>query len=560
MLLRKFCLTTLLTLLANGVYAAPEIRLVLQVTVDQLRGDLPLRHMEQFGKGGFKYLQSRGIWYNNATYRHANTETIVGHSSLATGAPPAIHGMVGNVWLDRDTDQLVYNVEDSRYGLLSANADVDKSSEVDPTQRVANSEGRSPLALLSSTFSDELAIRYPGQSKIFAVSVKDRGAIPLAGDSGKAFWFSKAAGEFVTSSYYYDAYPQWVRDWNNAGQLNRYADQSWKLLNEPASYQRIDQDDNAWETNFPGYGQTFPHPWGKRDSKYFTTLLTVSPAGDELTLDFTQTLLLAEGLGQDSIPDYLAISFSSTDYVGHLFSSSSLEMEDNLMRLDQTLAQLFAFIDKHVGLKHTLIVLSADHGGPEAPDYLKSIGQDAEYVDPEQFNSEALNTALRQALTIDTDLVQTYYHPYVYLDRDKVEQAGLGLAATQRAMADVLNKFPAVAYAFTASDIDSGALADNPIASMVAANHQPKRSGDVYLVFNSKYFIGDLDGLVVAASHGSVWRYDRHVPVIFAGNKLKPKTVSRAITPYDIAATLANKLAVEVPSGAIGEPLPEVTQ
>ena len=544
----------------STTFAAPEIRLVLQITVDQLRGDLPLRHMEQFGKGGFKYLQEKGIWYTNATYRHANTETIVGHSSLATGAVPAIHGMIGNVWLDQDTDQLVYNVEDSRYGLLSANADVDKSSEIDPTQRVANSDGRSPLALLSSTFSDELAIRYPEQSKIFGVSVKDRGAIPLAGDSGKAFWFSKAAGEFVTSSYYYEAYPQWVNDWNEAGKLNRYADQSWQLLLEPESYQRIDQDDNTWETNFPGFGQIFPHPWGKRDSKYFTTLLTVSPAGDELTLDFARTLLLAEGLGQDSIPDYLAISFSSTDYVGHLFSSSSLEMEDNLLRLDRTLAELFAFIEKNVGLKHTLIVLSADHGGPEAPGYLNSINQAAEYVDPEQFSTQALNTALNKTRGEDLNLVETYYHPYVYLNRDKVAQAGLDLATVQQQLATSLKNNPSVAYTFTASDIEQGKIMDHPIASMVAANHQPKRSGDVYLVFHSKYFIGDLDGLVVAASHGSVWRYDRHVPVIFAGNKLKAKTVTRPVTPYDIAATLANKLAVEAPSGAIGEPLSEVTQ
>ena len=559
MLLRKTCLTVLLAALSHSAAAAPEIRLVLQITVDQLRGDLPLRHMQQFGKGGFQYLQQKGVWYTNATYRHANTETIVGHSSLATGALPATHGMIGNVWLDQDTDQLIYNVEDPRYSLLSSNADVDKANEIDPTQRVANSDGRSPLALLSSTFSDELAIRYPAQSKIFGVSVKDRGAIPLAGDSGKAFWFSKAAGEFVTSNYYYDAYPQWVRDWNAAGKLDRYAGQSWELSNEPGSYQRIEQDDNDWETDFPGYGRTFPHPWGPRDSKYFTTLLTVSPAGDELTLDFAKALLQAEGLGQDAIPDYLSISFSSTDYVGHLFASSSLEMEDNLIRLDRTLADLFKFIDQEVGLKHTLIVLSADHGGPEAPGYLQELNQDATYVDADLFNAEALNTRLQTKLGVKANLVHTYFHPYVYLDRDNVAEAGLDLAATQRALAQVMMQLPEVAYAYAASDITAGLVKDSAIAAMVSANHQPKRSGDVYIVFRSQSFINDFDGLVVAATHGSVWRYDRHVPVIFAGNGIKAKTVSRPITPYDIATTLANKLSVEAPSGAVGEPLPEVT-
>ena len=559
-ILKNYCAALVLLTFSVGAIAAPEIRLVLQITVDQLRGDLPLRHMQQFGKGGFALLKDKGVWYTNAAYQHANTETIVGHSSLATGALPAVHGMIGNVWLDRDSGKLVYNVEDPRYTLLSDNADVDKASEIDPTQRVANSDGRSPLAILSSTFSDELAIRYPGQSKIYGVSIKDRGAIPLAGDSGKAFWFSKAAGAFVSSSYYYDSYPDWVRNWNSAGKLDRYAGQRWELTNEPDSYQRIDQDDNDWETDFPGYGRTFPHAWGDRDSKYFTTLLTVSPAGDELTLDFAKTLLLEEGLGEDSVPDYLSISFSSTDYVGHLFGSSSLEMEDNLIRLDRTLADLFKFIDQEVGLKHTLIVLSADHGGPEAPGYLQELHQDADYVDDQLFTADALNGLLHEKLDVTADLVKTYFHPYVYLDREAVGRAGLGLAATQRALAEALLQLPDVAYAYTASDITQGLLKDSAIATMVSANHQDKRSGDVYVVFESRAFINDFDGLTVAATHGSVWRYDRHVPIIFLGNGIKAGTVSRAVTPYDIAPTLSNILELEAPSGSDGEPLEEVTQ
>lgn len=560
MKLHSVLLAMVLVTLSNLSAAAPDIRLVLQITVDQLRGDLPLRHMKQFGGGGFNYLKNSGVWYTNAAYQHANTETIVGHASLATGALPAIHGMIGNVWMDQDTDTLIYNVEDPNYSLLSSNADVDKANEIDPTQRVANSDGRSPRALLSSTFSDQLAIRYPGQSKIFGVSVKDRGAIPLAGDSGKAFWFSKASGEFVTSNYYYDAYPEWVIDWNKAGNLDAYAGQSWELSNKSDSYQRFDQDDNAWETNFPGYGRTFPHPWGARDSKYFTTLLTVSPAGDELTLDFAKALLQAEGLGQDEIPDYLAVSFSSTDYVGHLFGSSSLEMEDNLIRLDRTLADLFSFIDERVGLEHTLIVLSADHGGPEAPGYLQQLHQQARYIDPDMLAADTLNKRLEEKLSVKMDLVDTYFHPYVYLDRDRISEAGLDLATTQRALAEILMQIPDVAYAFTASDIAQGRVAQSTIAAMVSANHQPKRSGDVYVVFQSGSLINDFDGLEVAATHGSVWRYDRHVPVIFAGNGIAAKTVSRAITPYDIATTLANRLQVEAPSGAAGEVLAEVIQ
>ncbi|MEZ7907941.1 MAG: alkaline phosphatase family protein [Pseudomonadales bacterium] len=549
----------LFSLLASTVQAAPETRLVLQITVDQLRGDLPWRHMDQFGKGGFRYLADKGVWYTNATYQHANTETIVGHTSLATGTVPAVHGMVGNIWFDRASHELIYNIEDPRYALLSANADVDDNNEIDPTQRVATTDGRSPRALLSSSFSDELAARYGGASKIFGVSIKDRGAEPLAGRNGKAFWFSKAAGEFVTSNYYYDAYPQWVVDWNASGKVDAYANRSWTLSNPKDSYQLLSADDSEWETNFPGYGRSFPHAWGERSSKYFTTLLTVSPAGDELTLDFAKALVNTEGLGEDAVTDYLSISFSSTDYVGHLFGSSSLEMEDNLLQLDRRLAELFAFIDEKVGLKHTLIVLSADHGGPEAPGYLRSLGDDVEHVDPTHFDAATLNVGLRQKLGLTHDLVQTFFTPYIYLDQKLIAELGLDLSDVQRVVAKMVMQRPEVFSAYTAEDISTGQLPDTPMARMAAANYQPLRSGDVHIEFGSQEFIADFDGLNVAATHGSALYYDRHVPVVFAGSNLRPARISRAVTPYDIAATLANRLKIEAPSGSIGKVLPEVS-
>ena len=179
---------------------ANEPRLILQITVDQLRGDMPTRFIEdRLSEGGFRYLLETGIVYADAHHPHANTETIVGHATLSTGAYPSEHGMVGNSWFDRESGETTYNIEDSRYPLLTEGADVDKATEIDPTQRAARSEGRSPSAILVSTFSDELALYFSGRSKIFAVSVKDRGAVAMAGHAGKAFWFSKSAGQFVTS-------------------------------------------------------------------------------------------------------------------------------------------------------------------------------------------------------------------------------------------------------------------------------------------------------------------------------------------------------------------------
>ena len=218
--------------------------------------------------------------------------------------------MVGNLWFDRETGVTTYNVEDSEYRLLTAGADVDADAEIDPTQRAARSEGRSPAAILVSTFSDELRSGTGGLARAIGVSVKDRGAISMAGHAGTAYWFSKATGEFVTSTYYLDEYPDWVSDFNRARPAMAYADTSWTLLHDQDTYLFGDSDDRAWEADVAGFGRTFPHEYGDGESPYFTTWLTLSPAGDRLVLDFAKQALVNEKLGADDITDYLSVSFS----------------------------------------------------------------------------------------------------------------------------------------------------------------------------------------------------------------------------------------------------------
>ena len=540
--------------------ASEPPKLILQITVDALRGDLPGRFDNVLGEGGFRYLMNDGIHYTNAHYQHANTETIVGHASLATGTVPAAHGMVGNVWFDRELDRLAYNIEDSAYHLLTVGADIDQKTEIDPTQRAAKVEGRSPNNILTSTLSDEMAVHFAGRSKIFAVSVKDRGAVSLAGHAGKAFWFSKAGGEFVTSSYYYDQYPEWVNKWNARDLASSYSGKSWELLHRSSRYMFGDADDRAYETDLAGFGRVFPHAYGDADDKYFTTKLTLSPAGDDLTLDFAKTLLDEEQLGQDDIPDFLAISFSSNDYVGHLFGASSLEIEDNMVRLDRTLADLFAYVDKKVGLANTLIVLSADHGQPDAPGYLNSLGIDrAHYFDTDALDRTPAIAALKKQFGLGEELIEAYFHPYVYLNRELIRDKGLDQAVVEKAVAEELKKFKGVAEAVSSTALRTASLPDTLLMRSILRNFHPKRSGDIYLVFEPDVFINDFDGLIVASTHGSPWRYDTYVPVIFAGAGLPAMKISRAVTPYDIASTLANYLGIKPPSGAIGTPLSEVT-
>jgi len=560
--LSKAGLLTTALVLAPGFVAAAVVqppRLVLQITVDALRGDLPGRYAHLFGEGGFRYLMDQGIHYTNAHYQHANTETIVGHVSLATGTVPATHGMVGNVWFDREDGRLVYNIEDPAHHLLTAGADVDRKTEIDPTQKAAKVDGRSPATILTSTFSGELAVHTNGKSKIFAISVKDRGAVSLAGHAGKAFWFSKAGGEFVTSNYYYDEYPEWVKAWNAEKPAQAYAGKSWELMQDPSNYLFGDSDDKDYETDFPGFGRTFPHPYGEADDKYFTTRLTLSPAGDELTLSFTKALLDNEGLGQDEVPDYLAVSFSSTDYIGHVFGASSLESEDNLARLDRTLANLFAYVDDKVGLENTLIVLSADHGQPEVPGHLHELGiESARHFDTDALDKAPAIAALKERFGIGEELIEAYNQPYLYLNRNLIREKGLDQADVEAAVAAELVKFDGVAAAVSSTALGTASLPDTLLMRAILRNFHPKRSGDIYVVFEPNVFITDFDGLAVASTHGSPWRYDTFVPVIFAGAGLKPATVSRPVTPYDVAPTLANYLGFKPPSGAIGNPLIEV--
>ncbi len=533
-------------------------KLVLQITVDGLRGDLLNRYKHNFGEGGFRYLMDEGTYFTNANYQHGNTETIVGHVSLATGAPPTVHGMVGNVWYDRQLERLVYNVEDANYSILTAGAGVDKSTEVDPTQKVAANDGRSPDRILSSTFSDELTVSSNGDAKVFSVSVKDRGAISLGGHTGKAFWFSKAQSEFVTSNYYYDQYPNWVVDWNKQRFPNRYSGKRWELSLDRDKY-TLKEIGAENKKDAAGFGRTFPHPYGPASYKYYSTMLTLSPAGDEISADFAQTLLHEEQLGKGKFTDYLAISFSSNDYVIHIYGPDSLEAEDNLIRLDRTLAKLFKTVDDSVGLDNTLIVLSADHGVPEVSPNANKLGfKQANYFDPNKIINDNVIGRLKKEFGLDKEAIRLYSSPYIYLNHDIISKKKVKLADVQKAVAEEVTKVQGVAYAVTSNDVEQNRLPKTRVFDMVKNNYNPSRSGDIYLVFAPRTYINDLDGMAIASNHGSPWHFDTHVPVIFAGHKVLAQKVNRDITPYDIAPTLSNYLGITLPSGATGHVLPEV--
>lgn len=270
---------------------------------------------------------------------------------------------------------------------------------------------------------------------------------------------------------------------------------------------------------------------------------------------------MQEKLGQGEVTDYLSVSFSSNDYVVHLYGPENLETEDNLIRLDKTIAKLLKTVDNQVGLENTLIVLSADHGVPESSPAANALGfNQAQYFNKDTLLSSGVEKRLKDEFGLSKDAIRLYAQPYIYLSHDLIAEKKLDLAKVQETIADEIAKIKGVAFAVSSSDIATNRVPDTHVMQLIKNNYHPARSGDVYVVFAPRSYINDMEGLQIASTHGSPWKYDTHVPVIFAGYDVDAKKVSRPVTPYDIAPTLSNKLGITQPSGSIGQVLEEIAE
>ena len=529
----------------------PKIKLVLQITIDGLRADLIYRYQDRFIDGGFNYLLTNGSVYTNAHYQHANTETIVGHTTLATGAYPSMHGMVGNVWFDATSGDIGYNIEDPDTPILASREKLVEGAQVDPSQKASRTKGRSPRAILTTTISDEIYKNSAGKAKVFGVSGKDRSAVAMAGHMGKAFWYSNDNGDFVTSRYYYDSYPKWVNAWNAKRSVEKLADTSWELLNELSTYKFAMQDDRPYEVDLKGYGKVFPHEFGKLGHPLLATRVLVSAKGDSLILDFAKTLVVKEEIGQDDIVDYLSISFSSVDAVNHFFGPSSLENEDVVLQLDHRLKDLFTFIDKNVGLDQTLIVLSADHGMAEMPEYMTELGYNVGRIYTDEIVARVNKIGL--SLYGMDGIVKSFFRPSLYLDHAKIKGAGLNKEDVEKKIAAELTKTEGIALAVGSSGLND--MERQPIYQQIKKNYHPSRSGDIYVAQAPYWFLFEKGPIGVM--HGSPWNYDTHVPIIFSGPGIAPRTSERSVHPVDVAPTIANYLGISPPASSVGDVLIE---
>lgn len=528
---------TLLTLLSSqlsyGQISQPK--LILHIVVDQLRGDLIHKHQHQFGSHGFNYLLSNGINFNNAHHPHANTTTCAGHATIATGSTPALHGIVANDWYDRASDSLMYCMDDAN------------SRPLPTIHTKITTPGRSPVNLNASTFSDELILANKG--KAFAVSLKDRGAITLAGHAGKAFWFDKSNGGFMTTDYYYAQYPAWVSAWNKQYKAQAF---TWELSHNKEQYQNANSP--VFKHQDQDFGQTFPHYIKNPPTEAYFKSLSRSPKADELTGEFAKQLLVNEQLGLSAHKtDYLGVSFSAVDAIGHQFGPNSLEAEDNLLRLDHTLARLFTTIDKQIGLNNTLIVLTADHGVSDTPAYLNIHQMKEVHPIDIQALSQQLRLALKKRYQLPDETLMSITPPYVYLNHAIISNHHLSLSKVSQFVADELNNKPGIFKTFV---LPITAREKSWLTAKVDKMAYPLRAGDVYMVQPPFQSLGEHSENRV--THGSPWRYDSYVPLLFVNPSFKVQTIQREVYTTDIAPTLSALLMIRAPSAAVGTPLAEV--
>jgi predicted AlkP superfamily pyrophosphatase or phosphodiesterase len=526
---------------------AAQPKLVVQITIDQLRGDMPLRFKDRFGEGGFRYLMDKGVIFTNAHYQHSTTFTAVGHATLATGGNAAQHGLAGNDWHDRATGERIYCVQDPDHPLIGK-----EKSEKD------KHKGTSPRNLTSTTIGDELVLASGGKSRVYSVSIKDRGAILPGGHLGKAFWYSSSSGKFVSSTYYYDKYPSWVSEWNAADHAGKYQQVTWNLKQPRETYVYQDQDDSPYEKGYKHLKQTFPHALGNPEKKSFYGALRFVPMGDMVTLDFVKELMKQERIGQGQATDMLAVSFSATDYLGHAYGPNSLEAEDNLLWLDATLADFFSYIDETVGLNETLIVLSSDHGIDAIPESVSRKGIDAGRHYPKKFIEQA-NAGLQKRFSSRDRFLVAFWNPSLYLDLGTVESLNLDIATVEDALVEEMLQTPGFSLAVTRTNLLAGNVPDNPIMNKIQRAFHPKRSGNVLVVQNQGWYLYP-NADQFSAMHGSPYSYDTYVPIMFAGPGIEHRVVTRLVHPEDVASTVTSYLGLKPPSGSVGTPLVEVLE
>lgn len=514
-------------------------KLVLVISVDQLRADYMDRFRRHFGAGGFNLFLERGARFAQGRYEHSTTSTCPGHAVILTGSYADVNGIVGNDWYDAGRGAEEYCSADRDVRLIGSDL-----------------EGRSPRNLIGATVGDEMKVQTGGSARVITVSMKDRSAIMLGGHlADAAYWIEDTL--FVTSTYYRDEMPAWAREFNRSGAITDYRGTRWERLLPAAAYDAVGPDSVPAEEDDAG-GRTFPHVIGSAGGSHtaFVEAFDQSPFGNEVVADFAMRAISAEQLGQDSVTDLIGVSFSANDRVGHAYGPESHEVMDVTVRLDRTLERLFEFVDREVGLENVLVVLTSDHGVSPMPEVLaaRHPRSSARRIHPDTV-AAAVNAALdrRAGGAPGAEWIAWHDQPDLHLDTALLRARGIGLAEGEEIARAAVASVPGIHVALTGRERAEQRRAGS--ASGDVLSYHPGRSGHVYYHAAPYYYVDDDP---TGASHGSRWMYDQQVPILFYGSRIEPGTYYTPAAVADIAPTLSALLGVLAPGGSRGRVLSEM--
>lgn len=519
-------------------------KLVVGIMVDQMRQEYLYRFHSKYGNGGFKRLMNDGFVLKNGHYNYAPTVTGPGHASVYTGAPPAIHGIIGNEWYDKDLKKDVNCVDDPQHtviGVATGNGDV------------------SPWRMLSTTITDELELFTQKRAKVIGISIKDRGAVLPAGHTPDgAYWYDGTSGKFVTSTYYTTKLPDWVEKFNQQNLAEKYITREWSTLLPINQYVESGPDNTPYENKLGGKEQpVFPYNLKTLRKANDYSLLSSTPFGNDYLTDLAKAALAGENLGTDEITDFLAISYSSTDALGHAVGPNAIEIQDMYLRLDKNIEDLLKTLDARVGAGNYTVFLTADHGVADVAQYLKDNKIPAGYLNGSKLMS-GLDEYLQQFFP-GKKIVEKISGGQIFFDQEVFHNdpkaSGVELLIATELTVNYLMKQQGIANAYSENVIRQSSFGEEGLKGFVVRGYHPKRCGDVVIVPEPGWYSA---GGIPGTTHGSPYTYDTHVPIVFYGKGIKKGSSVKYHSITDIAPTLSVLLNIKFPSGCTGQPVEEL--
>ena len=508
-------------------------KLVVGIVVDQMKYQYLTKYWNHYSEDGFKRLINEGFNAKSNYYGYAQTSTGPGHSTVATGTHPGVHGIIGNSWFDRKTKKSVYCVEDLNYNTVGSSTENGK---------------KSPSNLLTTTLSDENRVATNFKGKTIGVAIKDRGSILSSGHTANAaYWYDSKEGSFITSTYYVSALPDWAQEFNDSRHIDSYL-KPWDTYYDISTYIESGPDKNNYESNFSGEeNPVFPHNFKIKNDKtgkpYYGALVS-TPFGNSLVTDFSIKAIEGEDLGKDDNTDFLLIDFSSTDYVGHQFGANSKEVQDTYIRLDKEIERFLNYLDNSIGKNTYTLFLTADHGASDAPGFLKDNKIPINYFNYKGFRSHVEDSLVK--LYGSKDITLNSSNQQIFLNYELIEKLNLNSEDVKNNIMNLIQSYPGIDNVYSSYEILN--QNDDHFVRLIRNGFNQNLSGDIVYTMMPNWM-----GYRKGSTHGRRYNHHTHVPLIFFGNGIKKGSISRETDVIDIAPTIASILGINSPNVSTGK-------